>query len=161
MLFFYVQGVFQNPTITGVLDWDDCEALPVELAFRVSTWLWSSGECDAAQCNIFNSSDFVTLIGENPDVQPMQTRATVREAFIHEIETLIPGFMATARSSFNNGLQALGCVARFGITPPTAGLSRHLLTLYGWEHEAQCKFEALMTELETNKQKNILSTAVH
>lgn len=143
-------GEFLNPQITGILDWDNCEALPFPLALRVPTWLWSMR---GASVNSWDTDAAVYLMGENPSTAPRPTHVIVRETFFAEMETLLPGFTNLTQTSYDNGLLALRCIARFGILQGTAGLTRCLLRRHNLESEAQLKFEALHSQLKC--QKNI------
>lgn len=160
---FVHQGrAWTNPQLTGLLDWDDCEALPVELALRVPTWLWSAREeCNESKLALWNIESFAHFIGEDPGVPATHTRAIVRETFVSEIEELIPGFMETSRENYRKGLVALGCVARLGIAPSTAGLARGLLKRYGWEDKAQAEFEAKRKELLDKKELSLKKLTIH
>lgn len=105
--------------ITGLLDWDDCQSLPVELAYRVPTWLWSETN------NEFESSFY---LGHRPNTPPAPNRHKTREVFLSEMERRIPRFVEIAQRSFDSGISALGCIARVGFPNQyVAGLARKVL----------------------------------
>jgi len=86
--------------ITGIVDWDECESLPIELAYFVPSWLWTSElACDGTW-----------------DVTPRnEQEATIRDIFKTHMETYIENyFELTSEFRNNRDLQALGLLARRG-----------------------------------------------
>ncbi|KAG8745561.1 hypothetical protein FRC10_007739 [Ceratobasidium sp. 414] len=76
-------------TITGVLDWDDCEAAPLEIAAVWPGWLWASEDEEEAD---FNENEW------DPDLPvPNEECERIKRAFVEEIEKLEPGFQEMGR----------------------------------------------------------------
>jgi len=97
--------------ITGVLDWDDTEALPPLAAYISPNWLWRTPHPD-----LKNGS--ITLDDESdpdPDegIEKMDpSDALVRKTFIVSIERWIPGYMETIRRGRRFGIKRLMGFAR-------------------------------------------------
>ncbi|KAL5634297.1 hypothetical protein ACGC1H_006191 [Rhizoctonia solani] len=94
-------------TITGVLDWDDCEAAPYEIASVWPGWLWQSrGEVEVD----FEENEW------DPDM-PLTNEESkqIKQVFVKEIEELEPGFQEMARRTRDSCLRQLYERARGGI----------------------------------------------
>lgn len=77
-------------TISGVLDWDECDAAPVEIGsvWRPG-WLWASEEEGEAD---FEENEW------DPDLPvPDEESERVKRTFVGEIERLKPGFVMMVR----------------------------------------------------------------
>ncbi|KAG8693357.1 hypothetical protein FRC08_009174 [Ceratobasidium sp. 394] len=93
-------------TITGVLDWDDCEAAPLEIAAVWPGWLWSSKDEEEAD---FDENEW------DPDLPvPNEECERIKRAFVEEIEELEPGFQEMARRTRDGCLRSLYERARGG-----------------------------------------------
>ncbi len=103
-------------TVTGILDWDQCEAWPPLAAYTSPNWLWNGsrhrGPSLSRQCLSPSSSDSSTsswwdadpdegIDGMHPD------DALVRDRFIQSIETHIPGYIETIRQGRRAGIKLL------------------------------------------------------
>ncbi|KAG9087758.1 hypothetical protein FRC06_002375 [Ceratobasidium sp. 370] len=94
-------------TITGVLDWDDCEAAPLEIAAVWPGWLWTSEDEDEAD---FDENEW------DPDLPVSNEECErVKRAFVEEIEGLEPGFQEMVRRTRDGCLRPLYERARGGI----------------------------------------------
>ncbi|EUC55023.1 phosphotransferase enzyme family protein [Rhizoctonia solani AG-3 Rhs1AP] len=94
-------------TVTGVLDWDDCEAAPYEIAGVWPGWLWQSrGEVEMD----FEENEW------DPDIPVTNEESKrIKQVFVKEIEELEPGFQEMARRTRDNCLRQLYERARGGI----------------------------------------------
>ncbi|KAG8747490.1 hypothetical protein FRC10_000626 [Ceratobasidium sp. 414] len=94
-------------TITGVLDWDECEAAPLEIAAVWPGWLWASKDEEEAD---FNENEW------DPDLPvPNEECERIKRAFVEEIEKLEPGFQELVRRTRDGCLRPLYERARGGI----------------------------------------------
>jgi hypothetical protein len=93
-------------TITGVIDWDECEAAPLEIVRVWPGWLWASrdeGEAD------FEENEW------DPDLSvPDGECQEIKQAFVDEIERLQPGFLVMVRHTRDACLRPLYERARGG-----------------------------------------------
>jgi len=96
------------PYISGVVDWDDCEVLPTELAYtQVPGWLWDEPETDSRQ-------DVLGYDIDEPITDP--NRSEIRDTFLANMEKELPGYLQTVRQirTGQPALILLGIIARLG-----------------------------------------------
>ncbi len=93
-------------SISGVLDWDECEAAPLEISSVWPGWLWASdqeGEADFDE----NAWD--------PDLPvPDDKSELIKKSFVDEIEKLKPGFLEMVRRTRDGCLRLVYERAREG-----------------------------------------------
>lgn len=90
----------------SVVDWDDCEVLPSELAYFVPGWLWESVDSDDPKRRVY---------GYDPDKELKDEESKdVRDIFFERINSRIPGYVDVVRETRATGLIALGGLARYG-----------------------------------------------
>ncbi|KAG8792966.1 hypothetical protein FRC12_004335 [Ceratobasidium sp. 428] len=93
--------------ITAVLDWDDCEAAPYEIAAGWPSWLWQSKAEAEGNCEE-NERD--------PDAPVTDDESgRIKNAFLKEIEELEPDFLKTVRITRDRRLRQIYERAREGI----------------------------------------------
>ncbi|KAG8724883.1 hypothetical protein FRC09_012546 [Ceratobasidium sp. 395] len=93
--------------ITAVLDWDDCEAAPYEIAAVWPDWLWQSKT--EAEGN-YEENEW------DPDAPvPDDESERIKNAFLKEIEELEPDFLKTVRITRDRRLRQIYEWAREGI----------------------------------------------
>ncbi|KAI0255744.1 kinase-like domain-containing protein [Lactifluus subvellereus] len=95
--------------LSGIIDWDGCEVAPVEVAYNCPGWVWAHGD----EGYVGSSS------GEedwDPDAPTFNDDCReIKEAFIEEIERLLPGFMEVVRQVRWRPLKKLWNLARNGM----------------------------------------------
>jgi len=93
-------------SISGVLDWDECEAAPLEISGVWPGWLWASdqeGEAD------FEENEW------DPDLPVLDDKSErIKKSFVDEIEKLKPGFLDMVRRTRDGCLRLVYERAREG-----------------------------------------------
>jgi hypothetical protein len=108
--------------ITGLVDWDNCEAAPSALAYTVPGWLWAPEDTDDDDDSDVSEFDW------DPDFVPNDpTDRRVRAAFVAEVERLVPGFVSEVRDSRERQLKKLLEVARWGLCSNEMFVAAHAL----------------------------------
>lgn len=83
-------NVGEHWTITGVVDWDECLALPPLAAFWCPSWLWKSAQ-DQSSKALPDHKEWEYDV--DPDDEPgSQDSLAIKEAFIQTIETRYPDY---------------------------------------------------------------------
>src|SRR6266540_5347886 len=78
-------------SITGILDWDECEAAPLEVGSVWPNWLWASDQEGEADSD-FEEDDW------DPDLPVADEKGErIKKSFVDEIEKLEPGFLEMVR----------------------------------------------------------------
>jgi len=115
--------------ISGIIDWDECEALPPALAYAMPAWLWS----EEKEASSRQYTDAAALA--KPGHQDSQR---IRSAFKAAIKCRLPDYWSTVKLR-DPRLQILGWLARegeqyFGGNCPSYLLDagNHLLEEYGF-----------------------------
>jgi hypothetical protein len=91
--------------ISGIVDWDNCEVAPIEIAYTCPVWVWS----DFSIGSSFDEQDW------DPDTPVFNEECEIKAAFEDEIETLLPGFMDTVRRVRRGPLKRLWKLAGKGM----------------------------------------------
>lgn len=101
-------------SISGVLDWDDCLALPPLAAYWSPNWLWE--EYDNGPTESFRlGAEF----DADPDELPQSSeRQAIRQAFIQAIEARISNYMEIVRMGRKARVKQMLYVAQYGIFNP-------------------------------------------
>lgn len=95
--------------VSGVIDWDDCEVAPVEIAYACPAWLWAHPDEESDQRGIDE-------IDCDPDAPVLDDDCrAIKEAFMDEIERLLPGYMDVVRDIRRTPLKTLWNFARSGL----------------------------------------------
>ena len=93
-------------SITGVLDWDESEAAPLEIASLWPGWLWASDQGGEAD---FEEDEW------DPDLPvPDEKSEYIKQSFVDEIEKLKPGFLEMVRRTRDGCLRLVYERARQG-----------------------------------------------
>jgi hypothetical protein len=93
-------------SISGVLDWDECEAAPLEISSVWPGWLWASDQEGAAD---FDETAW------DPDLPvPDDKSELIKKSFVDEIEKLKPGFLEMVRRTRDGCLRLVYERARGG-----------------------------------------------
>ena len=95
--------------VSGILDWDDCEVSPGEIAFGCPGWVWSHSD----DGSVSDSSDEFDCDPDEP-VHDDQCQE-IKDAFVDEIEKLLPGFMDVVRETRKVPLKRIWSLARSGV----------------------------------------------
>lgn len=95
--------------ISGILDWDDCEVAPGEIAFACPGWVWSHPD-EGSVSDSFDESDW------DPDESVYNDKCQeIRDVFVDEIEELLPGFIDVVRETRKVPLKKLWNLAGSGV----------------------------------------------
>jgi len=93
-------------SITGVLDWDECEAAPLEFGRVWPGWLWASDQEGGAD---FEENEW------DPDLHlPDDKSEHIKKSFVDEIEELEPGYLEMVRRTRDGCLRLVFERARQG-----------------------------------------------
>ncbi|KAF8964101.1 kinase-like domain-containing protein, partial [Flammula alnicola] len=91
----------QDWEVSGLVDWDGCQVAPAEIAYLCPGWLWTSPDDPIVMCATYE-------LDWDPDRPVSDDKySAVKEAFVNEIEELLPGFMDVVRSTRKHLLKKL------------------------------------------------------
>jgi hypothetical protein len=95
--------------LSGMVDWDGCEVAPIEIAYNCPGWVWSHPS-EGSVSSSFDEDDW------DPDAPVFNDDCReIKEAFVDEIEKLLPGFMEVVRQVRKKPLKRLWNLARNGM----------------------------------------------
>jgi aminoglycoside phosphotransferase (APT) family kinase protein len=96
--------------LSGIIDWDGCEVAPVEVAYNCPGWVWAHLDEGSVGSSSDEEEDW------DPDAPVFNDDCReVKEAFVEEIERLLPGFMEVVRKVRRTPLKKLWNLARKGL----------------------------------------------
>lgn len=99
-------------TITGVVDWDECLAVPPLAAFWSPSWLWN-GLPDQTTDTVPDYKEWEYDI--NPEDEPCSEESLeIRKAFIQTIETRYPGYMEIVQLGHRARIKQMLYIAQNG-----------------------------------------------
>lgn len=118
--------------LSAVLDWDDCEVLPPDLAYQLPTWLWNSHDDDEENEGRGSMREAVPARQDPTKVPSNQQDALLRAAVLEQFEHRLPGFFEVVERTHRSGLLGLGQLARHGLcTNGSAFLLKNVLERAG------------------------------
>lgn len=113
-------------SITGVVDWDECLALPPLAAFWCPSWLWNGAQDQSSKA----LPDYKQWEYDvDPDDEPgSQDSLAIKEAFIQIIETRYPGYMRMVQLGHKARIKQILYIAQNGCYD--SGVERILDDIY-------------------------------